>query len=154
MYILHSGGGYDYSEEDIKCTFCGKVFATPGSKTRHVVTVHQKVEPHQCDICLRFYKNKNSLSAHRASHKWFRNIWSVKANVEIKKFSIINTSFILGFSCQYCGKVLATKWSWQVHIKDMHESSSETFTCKFCEKVFKSRNTLSNHKSLYHKGFK
>jgi len=62
------GGAYDFNEEDIKCTFCGKTFATPGSKNRHVLTVHQKVEPHQCDICHRFYKNKNSLSAHRATH--------------------------------------------------------------------------------------
>ena len=69
-HILYcTGGVHAYSEDDIKCTFCGKLFATPGSKTRHIVTVHQKVEPHQCDICFRFYKNKNSLSAHKANHK-------------------------------------------------------------------------------------
>ena len=73
---------------------------------------------------------------------------------KIKNYQIYNGSFILGFECQYCGKKLATKWSWQVHIADMHENSSESFTCKFCEKVFKTRNTLSNHKSLYHKGLK
>ena len=59
----------EFSEEDLRCNFCGKTFATSGSKTRHILTVHQTADPHQCTICLRFYENKNSMTAHMATHR-------------------------------------------------------------------------------------
>lgn len=57
---------YEYIEEDVKCRFCGKAFSTPGSRHRHEMTVHHKSEPLQCEICKGFYKNKNSLTAHKS----------------------------------------------------------------------------------------
>jgi len=53
----------------LKCNYCEKSFATSGSRRRHVDTVHSQVEPHQCDLCQKYYKNKNSLTAHMATHR-------------------------------------------------------------------------------------
>ena len=52
---------------DLKCTFCGKVFANRGSMMRHKRDQH--LEPHNtvvCDICGKVCKNKNCLITHRS----------------------------------------------------------------------------------------
>jgi len=55
------------------------------------------------------------------------------------------------YECHYCGKVFKEANYLKVHIRDIHENYTQ-YKCPFCEdKVFKSKNTLANHKSLYHK---
>jgi len=39
----------------------------------------------------------------------------------------------------------------KVHVRDIHDNFIQ-HDCPFCGKLFKSKNTLANHKSLYHKG--
>ena len=38
----------------------------------------------------------------------------------------------------------------RVHERDIHEETN-TYTCDYCHKVFKNRNTLANHKSTFHR---
>lgn len=51
--------------------------------------------------------------------------------------------------CRQCGKTAKTKASIGLHAETHIEGIS--FDCKLCDKVFRSRNTLANHKSLTHK---
>ena len=58
------------------------------------------------------------------------------------------------FDCHYCGKIFKEANYLKVHIRDIHENFTQ-HKCPFCEdKFFKNKNTLANHKSMYHKGQK
>jgi len=57
---------------------------------------------------------------------------------------------ISGFPCPYCGKEYKEKRVMKVHVRDIHEET-QTYVCNFCEKIFKNRNTLANHKSTFHR---
>ena len=51
--------------------------------------------------------------------------------------------------CRQCGKTAKTKASIGLHAETHIEGIS--FDCKLCDKIFRSRNSLANHKSLTHK---
>ena len=57
------------SENEFSCNEYGKSFSGDWSLKRHITTVHVATEKQQCPFCMRFYKNKNSLTAHMNSHK-------------------------------------------------------------------------------------
>ena len=54
--------------------------------------------------------------------------------------------------CGICHKILRDKYKLKTHIEDMHSTNQHIFTCPVCQKVYKTRNTLSNHISLSHRG--
>lgn len=60
-------------------------------------------------------------------------------------------NLFIGFGCYICGASFRNNASLKVHVRDIHEETN-CYVCKFCDKVFKSKNTLANHRSLYHKG--
>jgi len=55
-------------------------------------------------------------------------------------------------TCPVCWKVFKEQSCLKVHMRDIHEKPNVKQVCHFCNKEFKSINTLRNHKSLYHKG--
>ena len=47
---------------------CGKTFSTQGAFTKHIINVHQCDTPkHECNICGRMFKKKESMQKHRIS---------------------------------------------------------------------------------------
>jgi len=55
--------------------------------------------------------------------------------------------------CPYCWKIFKEASCVRVHVRDIHEKHPDNrLVCNYCNKDFKSKNTLANHKSLYHKG--
>ena len=53
-------------------------------------------------------------------------------------------------TCPYCGQQL----SWHAlsrHIRDMHKNKSNFVTCKFCNKMFRNKNSLGCHMWRFHK---
>jgi len=54
-------------------------------------------------------------------------------------------------SCPVCGKSFSSKFLVKRHIEDVHSNSGERFNCDVCYKSYKSKNTLGNHKALYHR---
>jgi uncharacterized Zn-finger protein len=53
-------------------------------------------------------------------------------------------------TCPYCGQQL----SWHAlsrHIRDMHKAKSNFVTCKFCNKMFRNKNSLGCHMWRFHK---
>ena len=56
--------------------------------------------------------------------------------------------------CGYCFKVFRDHRGLRVHVRDLHEAVNVQHECSICHKMFRSINTLHNHRSLYHKGQK
>ena len=58
------------------------------------------------------------------------------------------------FVCPHCDRSLKTPQGLRMHVRDQHMQKGLQFECKICHRIYKSKNTLSNHMSLYHKGIK
>ena len=54
------------------------------------------------------------------------------------------------FRCTLCGQISNYKQQIQYHIEGVHLEGI-SIPCQLCEKSFRSRNSLNNHKSVYHK---
>ena len=54
------------------------------------------------------------------------------------------------FRCTLCGQISNYKQQIQYHIEGVHLEGI-LIPCQLCEKSFRSRNSLNNHKSVYHK---
>ena len=70
------------------------------------------------------------------------------------KFSLVDYDDleVPSLTCPLCWKVFKEHSCLKVHMRDIHEKPNVKQVCNFCNKEFKSINTLRNHKSLYHKG--
>ena len=57
------------------------------------------------------------------------------------------------FVCKLCGKVEKERKRSSGNMKNHIETNLDgiSFSCSWCEKQFKSRNSLNHHKSVYHK---
>ncbi|XP_071513181.1 uncharacterized protein [Panulirus ornatus] len=53
--------------------------------------------------------------------------------------------------CPHCGKCLRDKYKVRRHIEDVHTPSSHNHQCSLCHRHYKTRNTLQNHMSIYHR---
>ena len=53
------------------------------------------------------------------------------------------------YRCKLCGKTCGLMWTMRYHIETHINGLS--FSCPICQKSFRSRNSLSSHKSQYHK---
>ncbi|CAL4071890.1 unnamed protein product, partial [Meganyctiphanes norvegica] len=59
----------------------------------------------------------------------------------------------VGSQCHLCHKVLRDKYKLKTHMADMHSSIQHVFTCPVCQRIYKTKNTLTNHISLSHRGY-
>ena len=82
-----------------------------------------------CEISLKLFKNKNTQ----------------------KKLIFILILDVSELTCRICWTVSKSKECLKIHYRDIHSERSRPFICEFCNKPFKSINTLRNHKSLYHR---
>lgn len=55
--------------------------------------------------------------------------------------------------CEFCGQQFTAEASKKRHMRDQH-TLVEPQTCEICFKTFKNKNSLVNHKALYHKRWK
>lgn len=52
-------------ESGVHCSACGKQFANPTNRQRHMDNIHGKDQgPFQCPLCLKLAKNRHSLDYH------------------------------------------------------------------------------------------
>ncbi|XP_050054219.1 broad-complex core protein isoforms 1/2/3/4/5-like isoform X1 [Aphis gossypii] len=54
-------------------------------------------------------------------------------------------------SCFVCGKRLSTRLTLKRHIEQQHNQPLHSAVCNVCNKVFRTLNSLNNHKSIYHR---
>ncbi|XP_055585860.1 broad-complex core protein isoform X4 [Uranotaenia lowii] len=53
--------------------------------------------------------------------------------------------------CDVCGKLLSTKLTLKRHKEQQHLQPLNNAVCNLCNKVFRTLNSLNNHKSIYHR---
>lgn len=53
--------------------------------------------------------------------------------------------------CDVCGKLLSTKLTLKRHKEQQHLQPLNNAVCSLCQKVFRTLNSLNNHRSIYHR---
>ncbi|XP_026494574.2 broad-complex core protein isoform X2 [Vanessa tameamea] len=56
-----------------------------------------------------------------------------------------------GHRCEVCGKLLSTRLTLKRHTEQQHLQPLHSARCSLCHKVFRTLNSLNNHKSIYHR---
>ena len=54
--------------------------------------------------------------------------------------------------CQYCRRNFSCYYSLKRHFQDKHEQSDTLYVCEFCNRRYRTKNSLTTHKSLQHRG--
>ncbi|XP_053593802.1 broad-complex core protein isoforms 1/2/3/4/5 isoform X3 [Microplitis demolitor] len=54
--------------------------------------------------------------------------------------------------CPYCRRTFSCYYSLKRHFQDKHEQSDVLYVCEFCNRRYRTKNSLTTHKSLQHRG--
>ncbi|XP_069699112.1 broad-complex core protein isoforms 1/2/3/4/5 isoform X4 [Periplaneta americana] len=54
--------------------------------------------------------------------------------------------------CPYCRRTFSCYYSLKRHFQDKHERSDTLYVCEFCSRRYRTKNSLTTHKSLQHRG--
>lgn len=161
---VHNNIKRNDSNEKFPCPICGKEFKFSSNITRHIESVHNKVRNHPCNLCDKSFYEKVHLNTHMAIHlddrpflcdypdcgKSFKLLQyltyhqnshlGVEAKAKLKRVGNL-------FVCSYCGKTLATKLSFEDHIRS--HTNEKPFKCEICSKAFARLLTMKVHMRVH-----
>ena len=137
---------------------CEKKFAEARSLKNHILGDHQGIKNFKCDFCGKCFADKMLLNSH---HKKQHDEDYKKEiqNRQIFKCDLCDYTYSFNYmvqrhknrvhkqspwTCQICKKYFGTNSHLGMHMKKVHDNSSE-FKCTICDKVFKSKVTLGKH---------
>ncbi|XP_060573033.1 zinc finger and BTB domain-containing protein 14-like [Ruditapes philippinarum] len=114
---------HDSNAELHHCRVCGKGFYEKYSMKRHEMALHQCAKPHKCDLCDESFSYTYQVKLHQS-----------------KVHNIGNK-----YECLRCGKSFPIHCNFQAHVKICSDQPQERITCAFCERTFKSSDSLRGH---------
>ncbi|RLU26396.1 hypothetical protein DMN91_000190 [Ooceraea biroi] len=127
------------------CTLCGKVLCSKASLKRHVADKHaERQEEYRCVICDRVYCSRTGNGMHPAP----TTPPTVMYRMPLPTPGGINEPQ----ECPYCRRTFSCYYSLKRHYQDKHEQSDTDFICEFCNRRYRTKNSLTTHKSLQHRG--
>ncbi|CAD6234414.1 GSCOCG00001907001-RA-CDS [Cotesia congregata] len=126
------------------CQLCGKVLCSKASLKRHVADKHaERQEEYRCVICERVYCSRTGNGMHPTS-TLPTNIYRMPPPTA----GGINEPQ----ECPYCRRTFSCYYSLKRHFQDKHEQSDTLYVCEFCNRRYRTKNSLTTHKSLQHRG--
>ncbi|XP_060650502.1 zinc finger protein weckle [Drosophila nasuta] len=136
---------------DNACSYCPKLFTTPGALKRHIMFIHENVKPYICDCCGKGMKTITALNEHKLVHtdecpfecpvcqRRFKNM----ARLKIHSDTHTNKNYV----CNICGLKLNTRRTLNMH--QLVHSDAKQFKCDVCGAAFKRGKTLKAHLILH-----
>lgn len=55
-------------------------------------------------------------------------------------------------NCPHCRRTFSCYYSLKRHFQDKHEYKNTIYVCEFCHRRYRTKNSLTTHKSLQHRG--
>lgn len=144
---------------DFVCALCDKAFKTPSYLKTHYSTVHSERRDICCDQCGKKFKTTTILNAHLESHYTDKRFVCDICNAAFKQKSSLTAHKAkhkdemsgIVFRCEYCEKVVKSRASLLHHIK-LH--IGKDLPCPHCEKIYKNPDSLKRHIQSNHQGVK
>lgn len=140
-------------KEPIACTNddCPAYFDSIAKLKNHLLKVHNGVQREfVCDLCDEKFARKSKLRQHMFTHTGYFNYrCSVceKGFVQLshlKRHEKIHSSRV----CDQCSEGFPNWSSLMAHKRDVH-STEETNRCIDCDKMFRNKRTLKNHRKMH-----
>ncbi|XP_074539867.1 zinc finger protein 236 isoform X1 [Halichoeres trimaculatus] len=137
--------------KDKKCTICSQIFTTESQLQKHQREHEVNDKPHRCDQCSQTFNVEFNLTLHKSTHrtsdftcpvcnKRFSRIASLKSHIMLheKEENLI---------CTECGDEFVLQSQLSLHLEDHRKELSgiKVFTCKNCDKEFKTSAHLKEH---------
>ncbi|CAG12844.1 unnamed protein product, partial [Tetraodon nigroviridis] len=134
-----------------KCTICSQVFTTDSQLQKHLREHESNDKPHRCDHCPQTFNVEFNLTLHKSTHttsdftcpvcnKRFSRIASLKSHIMLheKEENLI---------CPECGDEFVLQSQLSLHLEEHRKELSgiRVYTCKTCEKEFKTAAHLKEH---------
>ena len=139
-FNVHKIGSYVY-----KCGVCSETFSSQFLLNKHKKVSHLELRTHVCELCGSAYYRSMDLKTH-----------FVKVHMDTPQTTdqMINALGKGPYTCQFCGKVMTSKFSFRHHVKYKHTREVGPYPCNICQKTFAHKTTLRVHKRKAHEGFK
>ncbi|XP_026482811.1 uncharacterized protein LOC113391050 [Ctenocephalides felis] len=109
------------TERAYKCNFCSKTYITRSNLVSHA-RVHDKTKQKKCEYCSKTFLTKQARLQHLYKYE----------NVQLHQ-------------CNLCKKVYETLSELKTH-EQKHNGDLETFQCRICGELFRSKVKLSHHR--------
>ena len=150
---------------EFKCESCNTVLSNKKNLERHKLSVHQKLENEQCDICGRKFSFIFEVRAHKQKvHDGMKRILNSSIDENSSKCEICEATFasrkyLIGhlkkihetetrYNCPLCDKTFSNKSNMISHSQSAHENSNHQ--CKTCGKTFRTKLRLKIHSQRVH----
>ena len=117
-------------QKPYQCNQCGKVFQLSRALQQHTRNVHKTGGREKCPDCEKTFKNKRTLGIHRRD----------KHGDNTKQYG-----------CKQCNKVFDSTASLSRHTNTVHVTRPPR-KCPDCEKSFKLKRSLNEHRKAEHSG--
>nr|CAD7575370.1 unnamed protein product [Timema californicum] len=110
----------------------------------------------RCELCDDSFWQEVTLKKHVAQHVNDKPFLCVECNISFPHMSSYNKHLTFHapkpkhkYKCEFCEKILQTKYNHERHIMFKHSKDAIPLTCMLCDIKFSSRGSLKRHISLH-----
>uniref|UniRef100_A0A336LXH2 CSON004477 protein n=1 Tax=Culicoides sonorensis TaxID=179676 RepID=A0A336LXH2_CULSO len=145
-----------HNKREMSCEFCNKIFYRERNLKTHIKLVHLNREKSRpCHICGKAFTHKKSLDRHLFTHSEVRAFkcsecpFSAKYKLSLSSHIKYAHSTDDPVNCEVCGQKMKNLPCLKLHMK-LH--TGPDLKCEFCDKTYKSENSLRCHIDTIHRG--